>query len=190
MNAGRAVVFVDVDGVLNYNSPSDDADLFWPNGWKEAMCDNCLSLSQTLLRRFAALVSAQDLEIVLSTSWRLDATARSVLLAAFAEVGIECAARVQEDTRDLSRTSQGLYPGGVRGDEIADWLERHGWPVWIAIDDMPLGTPEAEDHRQTPLMDGHFVNTDGSVGLSEEMAMAAAALLAQQRASRHGPGSG
>ena len=149
------------------------------------MREGYLVLSRVRLNRFAELVHAHNLGIVLSTSWRLDATARAALLAAFAAVGIDCAARVLGDCPDLSQTSDGLYPAGVRGDEMASWLERHGWPPWIAIDDMPLATPEAEAHRQrpTPLMEGHFVCTEADIGLSDEMAGVAGALLAKQLVS-------
>ena len=65
-------------------------------------------------------------------------------------------------------------------DELADWLERHGHPPWIAIDDCPMGTPEAQEHRVGTLMDGHFVNSVAEEGLSEEMYRMAEMLLAVQ----------
>lgn len=184
--AGRAVVFVDVDGVLNGNGQPDDRDCFWPDGHEAAMREGYLVLSRDRLERFAQLVLAQDLDIVLSTSWRLVEPARAALLAAFAEAGIDCASRVLGDTPDLSQTSEGLYPAGVRGDELAAWLECHGWPPWIAIDDGPMATDEAESHRPAPLMPGHFVMTDGSEGLDEEAAQMAAALLRERRRSWQG----
>lgn len=176
-------MFVDVDGVLNGNGQPDDADCFWPEGHESAMRDNYLVLSRLRLDRFARMVTAHDLDIVLSTSWRLDATARAALLAAFSAVGI--GARVLGDTPDLSQSSEGLYPGGVRGDEIRAWLEQlvGRRPAWVAIDDMPMATAEAEAHRPTPLMPGHLVCTDGGVGLSEADAERAGALLAEQRSA-------
>ena len=174
--AAGPVIFIDVDGVLNACNQPDDSDLYFPSGREAEMRDSYLVLSATRLSRFAELVKAHDCRIVLSTSWRLMALARTVLLAAFAEHGIE--ARVLGDTPDLSQTSEGSYPAGVRVDEIGAWLAQNGDPPWIAIDDGPMGTTLAQEHLEEPLMDGHFVNTECDEGLTEEMSKAAGALLA------------
>lgn len=47
----------------------------------------------------------------------------------------------------MLQTSEGLYPAGIRVDEIASWLESNGHPDWIAIDDAPMGTEQAQVQR-------------------------------------------
>lgn len=187
MSAGyteTAVVFIDVDGVLNTTGELDDADCFYPYGCETVMRENCLVLSKRLLDRFAACVSIWDVQLVLSTSWRLDAQAREVLVKAFIAVGID-PARVIGDTPDLSQTSEGVYPAGVRVDEIASWLDCHGNPPWVAIDDMPMASEQAEMHRTVSMMPGHFANTDADTGLHEDLVQIVGDLLHRQRLHRH-----
>ena len=183
------LIFIDVDGVLNASGQPDDHDLYWPAGHEASMRDNYLVLSAERLKRFAALVVEYDCHIVLSTSWRLDTLPRTVLLSAFAELGID--SHVVGDTADLSQTSEGVYPAGVRVDEICEWLDRHGssGASWVAIDDAPMGTEVAQEHRPRAegapmVMEGHFVCTDSDEGLTEAVCHQAVQLLMAQARAR------
>lgn len=171
------LLFIDVDGVLNTLEHSayacSDAemeiasDVFYPTGWESAMRENLLVLSRSRLARFAELVRLLDAAIVLSTSWRTDVkVARPALLAAFAEVGL--LDRVLGHTPDCQYSSQGVWPIGTRVDEITEYLtnayDGAECPRWFAIDDMSLA-----DHAPADLSE-HFVLTDASLGLTEEVA--------------------
>jgi hypothetical protein len=169
--SGHAVIFIDVDGVLNGDGQPDDTDCLYPFGHEELMRANYLVLSRQRVLRFAVLVEQSCAMVVLSSSWRLDPVPRAALLAAFEEVGI--ASRVHPtDTSDLVGVSDGVYPAGVRADEIQEWLERHGnIDRWIALDDMPMAAQAPE------LLTGHFVCTEASEGLTEADAFEARSLL-------------
>ena len=137
--AAGPVIFIDVDGVPNACNQPDDPDLFFPSGREAEMRDSYLVLSASRLSRFAELVKAHDCRIVLSTSWRLMALARTVLLAAFAEHGIE--ARVLGDTPDR-RGQRMLY-------QYLDAAGVHLKKLFNDMDDDKSGTLSRDEARAT-----------------------------------------
>lgn len=148
----RPVVFLDVDGVLNDNGQPDNDDCFYPPGHEVGMRENYLVLSHVMLHRLALVVAAHNCRIVLSSSWRLNAIPRAALLAGLQAVGIDVSAQVHPtDTPDLIGMSDGVYPAGVRVDELQEWLKRHHNPPWIALDDAPVSCWWDSNPQRYPL---------------------------------------
>ena len=162
-----AVLFLDVDGVLN----SQESRAVDPSHMP----------SKDLLANFAHIAQAAGpLRVVLSSTWRLDAEPRLRLSEALRGIGIEAVG----DTPDLTVTGK-----GDRVDEIISSLWEHSASgsdrlPWLAIDDMDLLTMNPKLHPDA------FVRTDDVVGLTCAKAGEAVEKLTQQRKALSEPGHG
>jgi hypothetical protein len=159
------ILFLDVDGVLNTHIVDPDV-----------MCGQLLSCKVALLNDVLRITNAK---LVLSSAWRylvhrqemklrgLEWLLRSHGVLADRLIGI-----TRRDTME-----RGVYDGkpgtwpvcNERGQQIADWLKmNHRNAIYAVVDDLDLGISDA----------GHpFVQTDGTVGMTEEDAVKLMELL-------------
>ncbi|CAK0865577.1 unnamed protein product, partial [Prorocentrum cordatum] len=158
----RPLIFQDVDGVLNRS----------PTG---------APIDAELLGNLADLARRTDANIVISSAWRKSPPALRELLGSLRrDAGVP--------TSRLLGATPSLCPGvECRAAEISSWLRAHPRQAagarWVAIDDRDLG-------RQDPdLLRGHFVRTDGRVGLTRERALAAERLLLPAGAAARAAGT-
>ena len=107
----RAVLFLDVDGVLHSNRIRHARQYFSPI---------CIEL-------LAEVVQAIGCVIVLSTSWRLEAGPRRTVGMKLREAGLQ---------RPVSRTPS--IAQFKRGTEILRWVDQYKPQAWVALDDWPL----------------------------------------------------
>ena len=138
-----AVMFLDVDGVLNsFQSRIPDQRPGWDHPPPE------------ILDRLEALVKAAQAVVVLSSTWRLEA----VKLAEITKILNSRQIVVHGTTSDFSDGR------GDRVDEILAWLQEcpDKNVAWIAIDDINL---MAMNDR---LGENHFVRTCDTEGLTQE----------------------
>jgi len=113
----RAVVFLDVDGVLNSRATRENGDH---------------DPHPALVAELARLVNECHAHVVLSSTWRLETKNFERVSGALQESGIS----ILDVTPDLESTCT-----GDRVDEIRTWLRTNAWRdvrAWIAIDDMDL----------------------------------------------------
>eukprot|EP00747_Dinoflagellata_sp_TGD_P169315 gnl/TRDRNA2_/TRDRNA2_198027_c0_seq1.p1 gnl/TRDRNA2_/TRDRNA2_198027_c0~~gnl/TRDRNA2_/TRDRNA2_198027_c0_seq1.p1 ORF type:complete len:220 (-),score=33.26 gnl/TRDRNA2_/TRDRNA2_198027_c0_seq1:60-719(-) len=148
--AGSALIFQDVDGVLNHNPHQGPLD---PN----------------LLKNLSWLVNSTQAKIVLSTNWRKSEAAVQYLRDRLEDAGIP-ADRVVGTTPVLCDGVE------CRSEEIKEWLHVHpdiaaSTRYWTAIDDRDVGSQDPS------FMNGHFVRTSAADGLTREKAREAAGLL-------------
>merc|ERR1719235_1992767 len=108
------------------------------------------------------IVETTGAEIVLSTAWRLDAEARSMLSQKLEEYGIPTF---------VGRTAN--IDMFHRSREILAWVRKHRPSSWVAVDDWPLG-------EETDEMTGHFVHSRPRYGLQPETAQRIIALFREQ----------
>lgn len=160
-----AVLFLDVDGVLN----SQESRALDPSHMPSAdALANLVHIAHT----------AGPLRVVLSSTWRLDVELRLRLSEALRGIGIELAG----DTPDLTCS-------GDRVDEIISALWKassSGRDIlpWLAIDDMDLLYMNPKLHPDA------FVRTDDAVGLTRAKAEEAVEKLTKQRQAVNEPGWG
>lgn len=134
--SSRIVLFLDVDGVLH---PSHCRFL------RQQFKPCCMQL----LRR---VIQATGAEIVLSTAWRLDAEARSILSQKLQEHGLPA---FVSRTRNIDTFH--------RSREILAWVQKFRPSSWVAVDDWPLA-------QETDEMNGHFVQSRPRYGLQPDAA--------------------
>ena len=157
------MIFLDVDGVLH---SAEGDDQFHPA---------CMAALQWLVTQTGA-------QIVLSSSWRhLGSEALQKLDAALLENSIPA---VSSWTPSVDLAVERPLPRSL---EIRRWLDDHPSTTdWIALDDIDLlfepepESSEDEDYvepAEFSFMRGHFVRTDGAVGLSQRDAELAAQML-------------
>ena len=148
---------MDVDGVLNSEASREGGD-HMP--------------AADLMRNLSQVVDATGVQIVLSSTWRLEGPSKRAIELALGRQGL----RVLSSTADLK-----IF--GDRVDEILGWMADHteyDVSAWIAVDDMDLV-------RMNPKLDSaHFVTTCDSVGLSsEKVEEAVGKLTAQEERTAH-----
>lgn len=128
---------------------------------EDVFAEGCCSLMERLVKSTGATV-------VLSSTWRLEPENMVELNKMFQERGLP---PIAEKTLDLLTHREA---------EICEWLDRHPEVSrWIAIDDMDLVVRDNEHARR---LQGHFVRTDMSVGLTPADAELALRLLGKQAA--------
>lgn len=130
----KPIIFLDVDGVLNRYDTKERLGPYF-------------GLDVRLVKRAQRLIADVDAEVVLSSTWRLHAELRSVVVARIPVIGL---------TPEI--------PNGSRGAEIAEWLGSHvnpegGWRKHVVIDD---------DRDMVPGLTCFFTNPE--FGLTEEVA--------------------
>jgi len=107
------ICFLDVDGVLHPYSARSNAQLF----------------NQSCMYRLKRIIEETDCQIVLSSSWRQTAEARSTVTQQLRAYGID-------NFIDCTRIRHDEYQ---RHEDILDWVQKHpGIGNWIAIDDLPM----------------------------------------------------
>lgn len=148
----RKILFLDVDGVLNnstiYKRPED-------NIIPEV---NTIGIDKNLLENFRAIVDAHpDLEIVLSSSWRLYEDDTAWVVEAFK--------RAQIPFNLIGKTPRTF--SGHRGREVEMWLDVnvHSTARVVAIDDdIDAGSLNSEKHKF------FYARTFWEEGLTEDIA--------------------
>ena len=143
MRTGEAVLFLDVDGVLNRG----------PDSGQGLESDKV-----ALLQR---IVAFSDPLIVVSSTWRYEprGSARLMLLLQSAGARYGGCTPVPEE-----KTEGGILIGKTRGEEIQQWLDLNGRPSrFVILDDDSAGMENLTEHA---------VKTQTSVGLTEELAYA------------------
>ena len=163
---GPALLFLDVDGVLNTGSVTyaDTAALKIEN-WPHA-------LDLALLRRLKSVQRQTEALFVLSSTWRDNDLGKRLLAIGFAAVGISC---------DVVAGATPLL-GQPRIDEIKKWLADHAPACkrWVAVDALNL----LED---APGLGAHIVHTSLTEGLTSDAAKECVAKLAAVQALSPSP---
>mmetsp|Transcript_20768 Transcript_20768/g.59329 ORF Transcript_20768/g.59329 Transcript_20768/m.59329 type:complete len:197 (-) Transcript_20768:146-736(-) len=151
-SAWRALIFQDVDGVLNHSAHGDG------------------TLDLQLLRNLGHLVRKADAAVVVSSAWRKSPRGFKWLL----ETGLMKGAGIPR-SRIVGATPSLCADVGCRAQEIRCFLQLRMLPPgipWIAIDDQDLSS------QDPALMTGqHFVRTDARCGLTLAKVHEAEALL-------------
>jgi hypothetical protein len=132
------IIFLDVDGVLNTNNS------LLKHGWDRIDPDK--------VAHIAAIVKNTAAEIVISSTWRLNARDLSLVHAALAAEGLEIFDTTPEDLNAHARYV-----------EIKAWLDDYPEVTKFAIID---DDPDAADAE----MQGSFFQTNADVGLTAELA--------------------
>ena len=177
----RAVVFLDIDGVL----------LPFGAGAPAAPSDPARQFPSGCLRALSALLEASGAALVLSSTWRAVPAAKEQIVANFQRFAADEPQRgaplgrvlALDETTDPASHSERQW-------EIAAWLDAHPAVArWVALDDEELleGAPNAA--RRAAFV-GHVVQTQSHVGLTDELAARAVALLAAQPAGGGGARGG
>lgn len=140
----NAVLFLDVDGVLNHRA------VFFPGNGPDPLCP-------LAVKRLCELMDATKAQIVLSSTWRLggrDSRSMQKLEAA----GVLDRLHADWRTVDLPNRIQNgiLLPDNRRGREIAEWLSRHPEVTSYAIVD--------DDSDMLPEQGPFFVQTSFTAG--------------------------
>lgn len=144
----KPVLFLDIDGVLNYVGGPTVGGLYWLVPEKVALLEK--------------IIDATQCRVVLSSTWRKFNKSLFAARQMLDSIGYE----LDDTTPILDRqTSEawggGLWIGARRGSEIQAWLdERPEVTRFVILDD---------DDDMGPLSP-HWVATDSSVGLTEEIA--------------------
>lgn len=148
----RALLFQDVDGVLNHNAGGERLD-------------------PELLRQLGDVVRTSDAGIVISSAWRKYPRAMKE----------ELIPRLHHDAgiplERILGTTPSLCPGvECRAKEIETWFHEHPGVLaphgkWVAIDDRDL------EAQNPAFMKGHFVRTAAVDGLTASKAQEAKRLL-------------
>lgn len=155
------LLFLDVDGVLNNASTSWDE---YHNG-----------LDDQLLKYLKYIVEHTGCKIVLSTTWRLNANAKRILLHT-----LKTRADINSDDVVIGQTLSLKANGLHRTHEIYHYLKYNEWRYnvvsWCALDDLALNKFDALSKQ---IMSGHFVRTNAKIGLSPHNALSCIAILNQ-----------
>lgn len=182
-DAGRAIILLDVDGVLHPLRPSGHA-LYASMDDLTARADEELDLPDDATGRTVAgefleenmaalhhIVSTTGAAIVLSSTWRETAPQRRAVDVQLIKHGIAphvgCTPRLP------------MVPNGGRAAEILAWAAEHatGGVAWVALDDLEL----------TGLPKSCFVQMDPAVGLTRLDADRVIACLQQQKQQEQPP---
>lgn len=154
MTDGERVLFLDVDGVLNYRA------CFVPGGGHLKLCPQAV-------RRLRAVVEDTGCRVVLSSTWR---TMPAFIAALW---NADAFPSPHHDWRTIEKpwqTQNGLIiASATRGHEIAEWLSRHPEVTTYAIVD--------DDSDMLPEQKPFFVQTSFDTGLTDEHAERLVAIL-------------
>lgn len=161
---GAAVLFLDVDGVLNCSAT-----------WKGPHADNTDTLDPVMCDRLASIVRATGCTVVLSSTWRL-----------YDDDGLKKLYRWLEE-RGAPIHSRTPDCGMCRGDEIKAWLDAHAeeFPdprIVILDDDSDFLDEQRPFHVQTDFLGEGL--TDAHAFLAIDM------LHAERAAAREGENDG
>lgn len=144
---GSAVLFLDVDGVLN------------KVGTRERSPHGTYGIEQGMVKLLRDIVAATDCKICVSSTWRKYDDLMKHLCD---ELGGNLETRIIGKTPVMDRQmDSGIWVGKVRGDEIQAWLDEHPEVTRFVILD--------DDGDMAHLMP-HLVLTHGCEGLTPEIA--------------------
>ena len=174
MPSPSAVIFLDVDGVLNSQNTRLRA------GGNPLSLEASWPAPELLARLKRITEAASSCGIVLSSSWRLQEEETAAVEAALASAGCP---GLYDKTPELDNPRGGAVD---RAQEILKWLSQAKLPLraWVALDDLDL-------HGWCPelISEEHFELTDDAVGLSNANVESAIAKLHRQLADAQGGGS-
>mmetsp|Transcript_103196 Transcript_103196/g.181898 ORF Transcript_103196/g.181898 Transcript_103196/m.181898 type:complete len:228 (-) Transcript_103196:94-777(-) len=154
-NSPHAVVFLDVDGVLNSLLLDDPLDL--APGQVDPRC----------VQRLATLLQISGAALVLSSSWRSSKMLKRLLLEA-----LLCDGSIPADLM-VGQTPE--IPVLQRAHEIRVWIELHpDVRAWVALDDMDVAVDDPA------FFEGRFVHIDPETGLTDNDVKEALKSLASQ----------
>ena len=165
----RKILFLDIDGVLNterhheycYKNGIDNSD------------DYGYLFDAVAVKNLARIVNETGADIVISSSWKYSGL--STLLDMWSERGLP--GRVIDITPDNISNEMLLHADldnmellSCKGYEIREWLTAHGKNVcsYAILDDEQEMLPEQQNH---------FVQTNPTVGITEDDAEKAIAIL-------------
>lgn len=118
------VLFLDIDGVLNNDTTKEKV---------QTVFGSFTGINSILLNRFLNWRQFRDIEVVLSSSWRLDERYNYAFTKHLNDLGITW----------IDVTSR----IGTRGAEIKDWLDRHTDVTHYAIlDDIAVDMKPVSEH--------------------------------------------
>ena len=176
------IIFLDIDGVLlPFPDPSNVGNgRIFPN--------ETLTALSTIMEEF---LDDYQVEIVLSSTWRVQRSMRTEILDDFVAYGRGPLAAMKDDFYDI--TDPAMHT--ERQHEIYDWLtktttgHRHRastdddgtkkFAAWICLDDEELLHGDANALRKT-YFEGHVVHCDSKIGLTEALAVEAIQLIRDQ----------
>lgn len=141
----RPVIFLDFDGVLNteqYHAKLVAEGKLTKDKWGPLFDPKAVA-------NLRSIIDATDAGIVISSSWRYLYMLGSL--------------RMMWEVRGLPGEIVSILPCGTtyisRGEEIEGWLEQHGRPDYVIIDDL-------DDFNQA--QHTHYVETNPIVGITEQ----------------------
>jgi len=146
------ILFLDVDGVLNGK-----------NYGYGGVDDSLLALLKTIIEETGC-------KVVLSTTWRLNQSARATLLHFMK-------ARADINVEDIIIGDTPSLKGKQRAFEIESFLHsewfvsRYAVTAWVAVDDLPLNT------HHPAFMKDHFIRTNYRTGITPADAFGAVHIL-------------
>lgn len=132
-SAGRKVIFLDIDGVLN-------SDTFCDEYLEEHGVDPVFEdiLSKKMIAYLKQIVQKSGADIVLSSTWREIESAREAVIEQLAAFGMSISDCTPDSRREWSR-----------GDEIMAWIAEHPEVSRVLIlDDTSVNDiPELQPHQ-------------------------------------------
>jgi hypothetical protein len=162
------VIFLDVDGVI---LPFGDAVPIATTTEGSLFPDSCLAALTHITSKFS------DVRLVLSSTWRVQATYRGQILESFHAYGRALGGPLRSiEFHDITDPTLHL----TRQAEINAWLHSNRYRgAWIALDDEELVEGE-ENNSQRQAFCGRVVKTASHIGLTCEDAQQALTLLENQ----------
>eukprot|EP01083_Nonionella_stella_P141131 434251_1 len=122
----------------------------------------------TMVKKLGVIVETTNCKICLSTSWRMIPSAKQALFLILKQIG-----GIDMDEVHFGDTPR-IYDK-PRALEIAQFLNalKCNVTAWCALDDGPLHAPTHEKRQHIlkqcqTVMENHFVQTDASIGLTDE----------------------
>ena len=137
------VIFLDIDGVLNINSPSYHTSYFFPDG-------TIKYIEEHLTQRLNYLIKTTGASVVISSSWRGD---MDDLKSQMEKAGF----LYWKDV--IGKTPRLKY----RGDEIRDYLNNHEIEKYVVLEDEIL---DVCGERCQTIPEEYVVEVDSKNGLS------------------------
>lgn len=149
--SSSAVLFLDVDGVLNRVGTRERVPGHGVLGIEQSKCE--------MIRR---ILRETGCGVVVSSTWR---RYDDLLIHLWEQLGAEAKARWIGETPILDRVREsGIYVAKVRGDEIQAWLDEHPEVSrFVILDD------DADMAHLAP----HLLRTHGCEGITDEITSAA-----------------
>jgi hypothetical protein len=128
---GSPIIFLDFEGVISVDG----------------------AFSAGPMNRLSRIVEVLEAKVVISSSFGQSVVSGRQSSSDFEEA-------LADRGLDLAGKIEGFIPHKqARAIEIWDWVSEHGYPRWVAVDDMLLNLPE-----------DHFVHVKGNRGLTPEYA--------------------